>query len=244
MNEDIDMSKSGFELFPESHEQPQGVFEPVAEAQPYYSGVREPDVAGQQLSDKEINFRAMRDEIANMKSEREYWKGQAEAFKSTPQRFEPEVPKEDPFKHLDEDVRGAFDALRQENNKLKAEFSDQMAALHAKAQRPDWDNVVTQNVPQLTSKNPIFAEMIRNTSNPYEAAYLLAELNAKAQSGAPIQQQQAAFNPNAQRAIANAQKPQSLASVGGSATLSNADYYASMSDKDFMEMAAKNMAGI
>jgi hypothetical protein len=243
---DIDMSKPGTELFPEAqNNNSYGVNEPLAEAQPYNSGVTQQDVAGQQqMSDKEFNFRAMRDELAKMQGEREYYKGQVEAYKTTPSRVEPEAPKEDPFKNLDEEVRGAFESMRQENQRLKAEFQDQLSAIQAKAQRPDWDNVVTQHVPQLTSKNPIFAEMIRNTSNPYEAAYLLAELNARAQTGAPVQQAQPPYNPNAQRAIDNASKPQSLASVGGSGTLSNADYYASMSDKDFETLAARNLAGI
>ena len=106
--------------------------------------------------------------------------------------------------------------LRNENQRIKAEFQDQLAAVQVKAQHQDWNNMVTQHVPQLTSKNPIFAEMIQNASNPYEAAYLLAELNARASTGAgqpPLQAYQQ--NGNAQRAIANAQKPQTLASVGG-----------------------------
>lgn len=244
MNDDIDMSRSGVELFPEMQNSNMGVTnEPVAEAQPYNSGVTQQDVAGQQESEKEYNFRAIRDELAKMQSEREYWKGQAEALKTTPpDRFETPLQKEDPFKNLDEDVRGAFESMRQENERLKNEFRDQMAALNAKQGRSDWETMVTQHVPQLTSKNPIFAEMIRNASNPYEAAYQLAALSSQAQSTAASGQPMT--NANAQRAISNAQKPQSLASVGGSATLSNADYYASMSDKDFMELAARNLSGI
>lgn len=240
MNDNIDMSRPGVELFPEMQDSNQGVTnEPLAVAQPYNSGVTQQDVAGQQMSDKEINFRAMRDELSKMQGEREYWKGQAEALKLTPDRFETPIQKEDPFKNLDDDVRGAFDSMRQENERLKNEFRDQMAALNAKQGRSDWDSMVTQHVPQLTSKNPIFAEMIRNNSNPYEAAYQLAALSSQAQAG-----QGQSFNPNAQRAIQNAQKPQSLASVGGNSTLGNADHYASMSDKDFMELAARNLGGI
>ncbi len=102
--------------------------------------------------------------------------------------------------------------------------------------------MVTKHVPELTSKNPIFAEMIQKASNPYEAAYLLAELNARANQ--PGAEQLPPINGNAQRAIANAQKPQTLASVGGGGTLSSADYYASMSDEDFMKVAARNLANI
>jgi hypothetical protein len=103
--------------------------------------------------------------------------------------------------------------------------------------------MVTQHVPQLTSKNPIFAEMIQNSSNPYEAAYLLAELNSKAAQTVP-QYSPPMNNGNGQRALANAQKPQTLSSVGGQGQLSSADYYASMSDEDFMKIAGRNLANI
>jgi hypothetical protein len=68
---------------------------------------------------------------------------------------------------------------------------------------------------------------------------LLAELNAKASTPPVVQQPQ-----NGQRAIANAQKPQTLASVGGQGQLSAADYYASMSDEDFMKIAGRNLANV
>ncbi len=84
--------------------------------------------------------------------------------------------------------------------------------------------------------------MIKNSSNPYEAAYLLAELNSKTQQQSP--QGQFPQNNDAQRAIANSQKPQTINSIGGQGQLSSADYYASMSDDDFMKIAGKNLANI
>lgn len=246
MNE-LDMSRSGNELFPE----PQ-----VAQAYNSYqdvnvgsvvenplAGVSQPDAAGQvQLSDKEMNFRALREEAAKLKEEREYWKGQAEAFSRQPAP-QPEPAQADAYSALDwedsRDVRKAFESVRQENERLRMEMKDSMAAIQAKSQHQDWNNMVTQHVPQLTNKNPIFAEMIQKASNPYEAAYLLAELNARANQPPPEP-----VSNHAQRAIVNSQKPQTLASVGGHGTLSSADYYASMSDKDFMEIAGRNLASI
>ncbi len=58
------------------------------------------------------------------------------------------------------------------------------------------------------------------------------------------EQPQQPQNQYGQRALANASKPQTLATVGGRGQLSAADYYASMSDDDFMKIAAKNMANI
>lgn len=250
--QELDMSLPGTELFPETAKQQYNSYTDVNVDQvvgdPLDTGVKTTlDDAGQgQLSDKEMNFRALREEAAKMKEEREYWKGQAEAYSRIPQRPEPQqATQQDALTALDwddgRDVRKAFDTLRQENQSLRSEIKDALTAISTKTQRQDWDSMVTQHVPQLTSKNPIFAEMIQKASNPYEAAYLLAELNARAQ---PAAQQPPPQNGNAQRALQNSQKPQTLASIGGGGTLSSADYYANMSDDDFMKIAAKNLANI
>lgn len=251
MNE-LDMSRPGSELFPEVQvAQPYNSYNDVIVEQVVdapNSGVTH-DVAGQDMSDKQMNFQALREEAAKLQSEREYWKGQAEAFAKSAQVARTPEPTEDhsiAMSALDfedsRDVKKAWESLQQENQKLRREIQDTLAAVETKSQYQDWNNMVTSHVPELTKKNPMFAEMINNASNPYEAAYLLAELNAKASQ--PVAQQPPPFNGNAQRAIANSQKPQTIASVGGQGQLSAADYYASMSDEDFHKIAAKNLANI
>lgn len=248
--DELDMSKPGSELFPESAVTQHNSYMDAPVGDPLNTGAtREPDVAGQvQLSEQQQNFRALREEISKAQSEREYWKGQAEAYARIPTRQpeQPQATQEDAISALDwddsKDVRKAFESIRDENRSLRSEIKDALTAIETKTQRQDWNAMVTQHVPQLTSKNPIFAEMIQKVSNPYEAAYLLAELNSKASTLAQQASQDGGMN--GQRAIANAQKPQTLASVGGQGQLSAADYYASMSDKDFMEIAARNLANI
>lgn len=244
------MSRPGTELFPESMQNnydSQDVNTEPFVGDPLNSGVSQQDVAGQHLSDKEMNFRALRDETAKLKEEASYWKGQAEAYAKIPTR-QPESAqpsREDAMNALDlddsRDVRKAFDAIRQENVQLRHEIKDALTAIETKTQRQDWNNMVTQHVPQLTSKNPIFAEMIQKASNPYEAAYLLAELNSRASQPT---HQSAPQQSNGQRALTNASKPQTLATVGGQGQLSAADYYASMSDEDFNKIASRNLANI
>jgi hypothetical protein len=247
--DELDMSGPGAELFPESAPMQYNSYQDVnidhVVDDPLNTGVINNDVADQnRISDKEFNFKALREEAAKLKQESEYWRGQAEAYSKyqAPQQSSPE----DAFSALDwddsRDVRKAFETLKLQNESLRNELKDNIKALTTKTQRQDWDRMVTQHVPELTSKNPIFAEMIQNASNPYEAAYLLAELNARAAQPTPTQQQQ--FSLNGQRALANAQKPQSLSSVSGNGSLSSADYYASMSDDDFMKIASRNLANI
>lgn len=239
--DELDMSAPGSELFPEASNAQYNSYSDVMVDRVVddHSGVRF-DAAGQE-SEQQLNFRALREEVSKMKEEREYWKGQAEAYSRSPVREIPQTSQDDALSALDwedsNDVKKAYDSLRSENEKLRHEMKDAVAAMTTKAQRSDWNSMVTQHVPQLTSQNKLFAEMIQNASNPYEAAYLLAELNSKAGQ----QQQTSSMG---QRAMANAQKPQSLAVVGGHSQLSAADYYASMSDEDFMKVAARNLANI
>lgn len=249
--EDIDMSRPGYEMFPDVSQTQYTSYADVNQdqvvADPLDMGVKQESGAASQvgMSDKELNFRALREEASKLKEEREYWKGQAEAYSRQNQR----PPEREEHKDLEIDwedsqgVKMAWESLRRENENLRREIKDAISAVETKAQHSDWNNMVTQHVPQLTSKNPIFAEMIQKASNPYEAAYLLAELNAKASQTAPAQQPSYPSE-NGQRAMMNAQKPQTLSSIGGRGNLSSADYYATMSDEDFMKIAAKNLANI
>jgi len=239
MFDDIDMSIPSQEFMSE----PAQVAEPYNSYQDVnnsvvenYSGVN-PDAAG--LSNKEMNFNALRDEAAKFKAEREYWKGQAEAYSKIHQS-QPDQPEALDSLDLDnsDDMKKAWNSIRQDNQRFREEIKDTLASIQAKSNHNNWDQVVSSHIPQLTNSNPIFAEMIRNSSDPYEAAYQLAALNSKAQN------HQVPISDNAQRAMNNAAKPQTLASVGGRGQLSAADYYASMSDKDFMAVAAKNLGNI
>lgn len=249
MNE-LDMSRPGSELFPESTPQQYNSYQDVNMGQvvndPLDMGVT-PDVANQgYVSDKEMNFRALRDEAAKLKQEASYWRGQAEAYSKQPAQSANEQSHSLSPDKVDwedsGDVRKAWENLHNENQRLRDEMRDSLAAVNAKNRYQDWNTKVAQHVPQLTNENPIFAEMIKNTSNPYEAAYLLADLNSRASN--PNQQRQPDYSGNAQRVAQNSQKPQSLASVGGQSQLGSVDYYAQMSDEDFMKIAQRNLANI
>ncbi len=239
---DLDMSRGSHELFPETSAQNYDVQQDHSVGDPLNMGVTQPVAAEQAgVSDKEMNFRALGNEVNKLKEEASYWKGQAEAYSKQPSRPEPaaEAPEFDKLDWDDSrDVRKAWEAMHKDNQRLREEIKDNLAAMHTKTQHSDWNNMVTEHVPQLTQSNPMFAEMIQKASNPYEAAYLLAQLNSKAS------QPQVPQNTNGQRALDNARKPQTLASVGGQGQISQADYYANMSDADFHKIAARNMENI
>lgn len=243
---DLDMSQPGTELFPETAQHEYNSYGDVNQDQfvhdPLDTGVQEAEAAAPQMSDKEMNFRALREEVAKFKEERDYLRGRLDAFNRTQQ--EPAREEYNPFGDASDDDWVKVSNVKDAYNALRNELHDKMSALETKAQHSDWNNMVTQHVPELTSKNPIFAEMIQKASNPYEAAYLLAELNSRASMPQVPQAPAPQMHQYGQRALNNAQKPQTLASVGGQGQLSSADYYAQMSDEDFMKLAARNLASI
>jgi len=49
---------------------------------------------------------------------------------------------------------------------------------------------------------------------------------------------------NAQRIVENARKPATLSQAGGQSVLSKADYYATMSDAEFMKMANQHLESV
>lgn len=240
---DLDMSP-GTELFPEANDQYNSYGSNDQLATDPLSGVT-PDVADQGISDKEMNFAAIRQELSKFQRENEYLRGQVDAFQRQPIRDpEPAKPAYDPLKDVDDEdwakgsaLKDAYRSLKEDYRNLEAKIEDRIAAMSTKSQYPDWNNVVTQHTSQLTNQNPIYAEMIRNSSNPYEAAYLLGQLNSKAAT-------QPEMSSNAARALHNASKPQPVHTVGGQGQLSKADYYANMSDEDFHKIAARNLADI
>ena len=114
---DIDMSRPGSELFSESQApqvaQPYNSYLDVPSDHivddPLNTGVKSTfhDAGEGQLSDKELNFRALREETAKLKEQSEYWRGQAEALSKAGRSPEPEVRK-DPYENLDFVQRVSF----------------------------------------------------------------------------------------------------------------------------------------
>lgn len=102
---------------------------------------------------------------------------------------------------------------------------------------PDYNEVVRKYLPEVLKTDPYLKDVIMNAPNPYQAAYHLAK-----RSDAYLQDRSMqARSPQAQQAIQNLQKPGNLASVGQGVTGTAGMTYKQMSDKDFAELANKNM---
>ncbi|CAB4166733.1 hypothetical protein UFOVP844_48 [uncultured Caudovirales phage] len=102
---------------------------------------------------------------------------------------------------------------------------------------PDYNEVVRKYIPEVLKNDPDLKDVIMNAPNPYRAAYYIAK-----RSDAYLQDKSAqARSPQAQQAIQNLQKPGNLAAVGQGVTGTAGMSYKQMSDKDFAELANKNM---
>ena len=160
-NNDLDLSATSLELFPElarpSEQHNAGV--PLSSAaENTYQAVQQEIADLQPVSSQELNFKALRDEVAKAIQEREYWKGRAESAQPTQKQEQPTKP--DPLNDIDVDdwakgkaVKEAVMDLREENRRLRAEMADNMAALNARSQYSDWKEIVDRKSTRLNSSH-------------------------------------------------------------------------------------------
>jgi hypothetical protein len=216
---------------------------------------REPKVE----SDPEINpqaehFRALREEIDRIKNDRDVEKREhqlqldmlrANLNKQHPQEQQPQVTK--PFEGMEESDVPNVAELRREWQNLQHERKEQEAAYQARLEElqvqqmyPDYTEVIEKFALPLVKQKPHLAQGIQGASNKALMAY---EIGKMAQQ---IQQTQVATTKSetAKRIVDNSRKPGTLSQAGGQAALSKADYFASMSDQEFMKFATKNLEGI
>lgn len=226
-------------------EQEQAIAE---EAQP------EQTQAEEQLSDKEFNFRAMREEMAKLKAEKEALAENFDTWKrelavGNAQR-QPEAPRKSAIEELPDNdlITGA--QLKQlmaekdaEFKKLQQEQEIFNQEQRLKQQYADYDEVATTYGVPLLKKEPDLAKAFVAAENKAAFLYKLGKMQqlAEAPPPAPSQFQRQEVN-KAQRMVENSRKPGTLSNATqGQQAISKADYFASMDDKAFAELVTKNL---
>lgn len=209
---------------------------------------------GKQISDKEMNFRALREELALMKAEKERLANDFEEIKRAQVRRQPDPPRKQIIDDIQNDdlVTGA--QFKQIMSEREAQFQLILGELQVKSQHSDYDEVTSKYGVPLIENEPDLAQGFLGAQN--KAAYLYrigkmakqeADYQRLIQEQQIQQQEQKAPQPSqtAQRIVDNARKPGTLSNaVGGSGTLSKADYIASMSDAEFHAYVQKNLQEI
>lgn len=195
------------------------------------------------------NFRALREEVDRIKTEREAEKRdhqvQLEMLRANiAQNQQQAKPQESKSNRMfdgmkDDDVPNVSE-LRQEWSRREADYQARLEELQVQQMHPDYAEVIEKFALPLVKQKPHLAEGIQGATNKALFAYELGKMAQQMQ----VQKQETQRNQNAERIVENSKKPGTLSQAGGQAALSKADYFASMSDAEFMKMATRNLEGI
>lgn len=197
-------------------------------------------------SAQELNFRALSEEVNRIKAEKDEIRLNLEMMKAnmSHQRQEAAPQPRKMFDGMDDSDVPNVSEIRRAWEEREAQYQGRLEELQFQSTHADYAEVLEKHLVPLIKQKPHLASMIRNAPNPAQSAYEIAKMAQAAisqQTQAPVQQQKSA---TAQKIVDNARKPGTLSQAGGSAVLSKADYYATMSDAEFMKMASKHMGEI
>lgn len=198
-------------------------------------------------SKQELNFRALTQEVDRMKAEREAEKKEYQLqldmlrANMAQQNALQSLPQENKFLGgmKEEDIPNVGE-LRREWERKEAVYQQRLEELQVAQQYPDYAEVMEKHLSPLVKQKPHLIEGIQGARNKALFAYELGKMAQQMQG----QQVASTRSENAQRIVENAKKPGTLSQAGGQGALSKADYYASMSDQEFMRMASRNLEGI
>lgn len=240
-----------------------GVNDTVAEgqgAEPFYNEDAPKDTndqvasAGnqsQEVSEKEYNFKALRDSIAEQKAEREAerlrYQQELENMRYQMQQMQaPQQEPHDPLDGLDNDDLLTVDKFRKAQQLQQQRYEQELMSLRnenlenrARLRHSDYDEVMEKYSIPLLRNDQDFASGIRNAQDPAEYAYKIGQMMMRSEQQ---RQPEPQISRDAQRLVENARKPSTLSNVrGGQQAISTAEMYETMSDKDFAALVQRNL---
>lgn len=194
------------------------------------------------------HFRALREEVDRIKAEREAEKREHQlqlellrANMGPPPQQERQQPQERKFLDgMKEDDIPNVGELRREWDQKETMYQARLEELQFAQSHPDYAEVLDKYLAPLVKQKPHLARGIQASDHPSLMAYELGKMAQQMQE----RRESTVVNENAQRIVENAKKPGTLSQAGGQSALSQADYYASMTDREFMKFAGKNLEGI
>lgn len=211
-------------------------------------------------SEKELNFKALRETIAQEKAEREaeklrfqqeieYMRSQLAETKQVPKKSVLDDERDDDLLTV-----GKYRQTQQEYEQLLKQQEEnyrlKLNELEVKLKHPDYDEVLEKYSIPLLKNNRDFARAFQTAEAKAQFAYdlgkkemLLAQYHEMQQK--PQQPVETQSSQKAERIVANASKPQTLSNArGGQPSLSKAEYYASMSDAEFNALVERNLTEV
>jgi hypothetical protein len=213
-----------------------------------------------QESAQERNFKALTESVERLKAEREAEKREHQlqldmlrANLAQGQRPQEQQPKK-MFDGMEDGEIPNVGELRKAWEAREQAYNEKIEELQVVSSHPDYADVLTKYGKQLAETDPVFLQGLKGAENKALFAYQYAKRHQELQEkNQRIQELEAQLKQptapsqksiDAQRMVENARKPGTLAQTGGQSVLSKADYYATMSDADFMKMASKHLESI
>lgn len=123
---------------------------------------------------------------------------------------------------------------RKELSAFKNELTAEIQELRMMQKHSDYAEVVRDYLPEVINKNPTLKQTLLNDPNRYELAYYLAKNSDSYRESQKKQKR----SKEADKIVANSNKPVSVSSVGGAAA-SAPGGYKNMSDDEFRAFANK-----
>lgn len=201
----------------------------------------------QEINPQADNFRALREEVDRIKHEKEAEKReyqlQIDMLKAN---MAPRVHSQERkmFEGMDDSDVPNVRELRSEWNAREASYKMRLEELQTQTQYPDYNEVLNKYLAPLIKQKPHLSQGIESSSNPSLMAYELGKMYQASQHMPSPEPQIQQRSETAQRIVDNSRKIGTLSQAGGQTALSQADYFATMSDAEFMRMASKNLEGI
>lgn len=212
------------------------------------------EVAFAEPSPQEVNFKALRDEVDRIKIESEAKQREAQLqidlLRANLHRPEPQqqrMPERKMFDGKADDYIPDVAELRNEWSMREQAYQSRLQELEFQSSHPDYYEVIGKHLNPLVNEKPHLRQVIENAGNPSQVAYELAKMAQQVQTtqrSDPVPSPAERQVRDAQRMVDNSRKPGTLSQAGGQAALSKADYFATMSDQEFMKMASRNLDSI
>ncbi len=256
MSFDIDMQNYGRSSAPaaveqqvvdtNSYGQEDGSFFPETVDQPLQNEFEQ--VPEKTANPQAENFRALREEVDRIKADREQERRdhqvQLDMLRANMNRQEshqPEMKSKQMFDGMKDDDIPSVAEIRREWQERESGYQSRLEELQVAQMHPDYAEVIEKYALPLVKQKPHLMQGIQNSSNKALFAY---ELGKMAQQISEVREPAPVKSDSAQRIVDNSRKPGTLSQAGGQGALSKADYFATMSDQEFMKMASRNLEGI
>jgi len=137
---------------------------------------------------------------------------------------------------LDETDVMTYGDFKRLSSKMGDQFRMSIEELKMTQQHPDYQEVITNYLPEVLKQNPGLKSSLQQTQD-YELAYYLAKNSENYRSANKNKKR----SDDAERMVKNMQTPGSLSSLGGSVPVKNEKNYKSMSDDEFRAFSNKNL---